>query len=399
MFRRSLLAITFTLAPSFAAAGGDAEEAVSAEEPPASGASGDLAPELVVPDEHRDVNASIERALAGKVDLHVARTPLRDALEMVAGRYSVPVFLDRKALEGEGIDIKQKVTVHVDHVSLESALYLLLDPLDLTFFVRREVLFVTTNTAAEEMLEMRTYPVTDLITPPADESLSVQHSKLDFDSLIEVITTSVEPTSWDQVGGPGSIAEYELGGALTISQTRAIHRQIEALFKSLREMRARLVKREAVAGIAAAKLSLKVFQIRTPEIRLLPEAAAGSPDPSSKSAEKAERAESAAKVIKEVPTAAELVELIVTAIEPESWQVNGGPAEIYSIPGAIVVRHTDDVARKVYNLLGAAGALAPRSSGGSSGGGFGGGGFGGAGCGGGEGDFDFGAGFDGGTDP
>ena len=36
-------------------------------------------------------------------------------------------------------------------------------------------------------------------------------SQADFDSLIELITTTVKPQTWDEVGGPGSISEYANG--------------------------------------------------------------------------------------------------------------------------------------------------------------------------------------------
>jgi len=36
-------------------------------------------------------------------------------------------------------------------------------------------------------------------------------SQADFDSLIELITTTIAPTSWDEVGGPGSIAGFPTG--------------------------------------------------------------------------------------------------------------------------------------------------------------------------------------------
>ncbi len=36
-------------------------------------------------------------------------------------------------------------------------------------------------------------------------------SQADFDSLIELITATIEPISWDEVGGPGSIAPFDTG--------------------------------------------------------------------------------------------------------------------------------------------------------------------------------------------
>lgn len=58
----------------------------------------------------------------------------------------------------------------------------------------------------------------------------------DFDSLIELITTTVAPTSWDETGGPGSIKEFEGNLSLVISQTQEIHEQIADLLEQLRRL-------------------------------------------------------------------------------------------------------------------------------------------------------------------
>jgi hypothetical protein len=55
----------------------------------------------------------------------------------------------------------------------------------------------------------------------------------DFDTLIEAIQSTIEPESWENTGGRGSIAP--LGGMLVISQTAAIHKKIETLLRDLRE--------------------------------------------------------------------------------------------------------------------------------------------------------------------
>lgn len=58
----------------------------------------------------------------------------------------------------------------------------------------------------------------------------------DFDSLIELITTTVQPTTWDEVGGPGSIAPFETNLSLVISQTQEVHEQIKDLLEQLRRL-------------------------------------------------------------------------------------------------------------------------------------------------------------------
>jgi hypothetical protein len=54
-----------------------------------------------------------------------------------------------------------------------------------------------------------------------------------IDDLIEAITTTIEPESWDVVGGPGSIAP--LGNNLLISNEEHVHEQITTLLDSFRQ--------------------------------------------------------------------------------------------------------------------------------------------------------------------
>jgi general secretion pathway protein D len=58
----------------------------------------------------------------------------------------------------------------------------------------------------------------------------------DFDSLIELITTTVAPETWEDVGGAGSIAPFETNLSLVISQTQDVHDQIGDLLEQLRRL-------------------------------------------------------------------------------------------------------------------------------------------------------------------
>jgi hypothetical protein len=53
-----------------------------------------------------------------------------------------------------------------------------------------------------------------------------------MEDLIDTITITVKPQSWDYVGGPGSISP--IGGMLIISQTQEVHREVEVLLENLR---------------------------------------------------------------------------------------------------------------------------------------------------------------------
>ncbi len=55
--------------------------------------------------------------------------------------------------------------------------------------------------------------------------------RINMDDLINAITSTVEPESWDEVGGPGSISA--IGGALAIRQTQAIQSQVKSFLEEL----------------------------------------------------------------------------------------------------------------------------------------------------------------------
>ncbi len=61
-------------------------------------------------------------------------------------------------------------------------------------------------------------------------------SMADFDSLISLITATVQPESWEDVGGPGSVEPFETNLSLVIRQTEEVHEEIVDLLEQLRRM-------------------------------------------------------------------------------------------------------------------------------------------------------------------
>lgn len=78
-------------------------------------------------------------------------------------------------------------------------------------------------------------------------------AQADFDSLIELITSTVAPQSWDEVGGPGSIAPFETGvaidaaGVLRLAPAAEPTGQLAALRRSSRSPDALLAARQGDA--------------------------------------------------------------------------------------------------------------------------------------------------------
>jgi len=58
----------------------------------------------------------------------------------------------------------------------------------------------------------------------------------DFDSLTQLLTSTVSPDSWEENGGPGAIQKYANNLSLVISNTLQVHEQIADLLDQLRRL-------------------------------------------------------------------------------------------------------------------------------------------------------------------
>ena len=171
----------------------------------------------------------VRKTLQKKIDVEYLDTRLDKVLEDLGERLGIEIALDVCSLDDMGIGADTPMTFQVSDVSAASVLDLLLRPLELTFVVKDDFLVVLTEEAAEADLITRVYNVPDLV--------GIEHP--DFDSLTAVIASTIDPSSWDEVGGPGSIAPYEGGGlrVLVVSQTSEVHQRIERVLDALRGVR------------------------------------------------------------------------------------------------------------------------------------------------------------------
>ena len=178
--------------------------------------------------------AAIEDALSSTTQFEFTETPLQEVIDTLKERHKIEIQIDSKALTDVGIGSDTSVTVNLKGVSLRSALNLMLKELNLTWTIQDEVLLITTPEEADNELFVKVYDVADLVEC-RDERNQLSD---DYDTLIDIITATVKPTSWDNVGGPGSIQGSTLGTAkvLVILQTYRIHREIADLLENIRKV-------------------------------------------------------------------------------------------------------------------------------------------------------------------
>ena len=179
----------------------------------------------------------ILRALASPTQIDFIETPLQDVIDFFKDYHGIEIQIDTKALNDCGIDATTPVTKNLKGVSLRSALKLMLRELNLTYVIQDGVLLITRPEEAETRLTTVVYPVGDLVSardPTTGEIWS--GGQADYDSLIDLITSTVQPTTWDDVGGPGSISPFPETSCIVLSQTQDVHEQVDALLATLRRV-------------------------------------------------------------------------------------------------------------------------------------------------------------------
>jgi Flp pilus assembly secretin CpaC len=226
----------------------------------------------------------IEKSLGQKVSLHFHDVALTEVIRHIATVHGINIAMKTRAIETEGLTANQPVSIDVDGITLSSALNLLLDQAGgLVYSIENETLMITNRLEQETRLEVRAYNVADLVIPvsndgfvrgtghstadPANQNKaamngnglyqvndeltvgingdgrsrtgadpSVPSNGADFSGLIELLTTTIEPGSWDLDGGSGTISTNENTLSLVIRQTAATHEQVADLLKQLRKL-------------------------------------------------------------------------------------------------------------------------------------------------------------------
>ena len=206
--------------------------------------------------------ANVESALDKPTPpIEFTETPLKDVVDYLKGSAHIEIQLDAAGMKDARIDPEQQVTKSIRGVSLASALDILLVDTGLAWEIHHEVLWITSPKRVAEHRTTRLYVVSDLV-PAGGKDGKPQD---DYATLIELITATVAPGSWEGKGATGSIKGATLGGpkvlclslnksgadklvleaaaepcwakVLSVSATYQVHRELTEYLASIRRIR------------------------------------------------------------------------------------------------------------------------------------------------------------------
>ena len=175
----------------------------------------------------RGTEASLTPKLGQETQIELLETPLTDAVALLQDLHEIEIEIDEKAFAAAGVNVKKiLVTMDLRGVRLQSALGLMLSNADesLTWTVDGKRLIITTQEAAEKKLISKAYQVRDFVVGG------------NLDLLLEVITTSLVPDSWNANGGLASVRAGPAAGTITVAQTVQAHLEIDRFLKNLRQL-------------------------------------------------------------------------------------------------------------------------------------------------------------------
>jgi type II secretory pathway component GspD/PulD (secretin) len=252
------------------------------------------------PPRRNEREREIERVLKTPVTLNFTDQPLRAVIEDLRVFKGINIWVDESALQEDSISLDRPVSVKLENISLQSALNLLLRNVHLTYVIKDEVLQITTHSRARGAQVRAMYPVHDLVLPVQDfgtvggnrlpwdvpyvgapptsgpptpvtgsmtlgqgtpvgsatsspgsnpgpfasatsssngtPQVTVKNSQTTEEVLIKLIMNTVEPRSWAEMGGTGTIDYFPNTMALVINQTPDIQDQVTELLDSLRRL-------------------------------------------------------------------------------------------------------------------------------------------------------------------
>jgi hypothetical protein len=157
--------------------------------------------------------------------------PFEEAVQLISTAIDQKIYLDKKSLEDQGVNLGQKVDVP-GGVSARSALRVMLQSQNLTFLIRDNIIQVVSLERAREMMVSRAYDVRDLVSVGGPFNgpytwgplLDAQQTHENARVLVEAIQKGIDPKVWKETaGGPATIAFHYPTMSIIVRAPSEVH--------------------------------------------------------------------------------------------------------------------------------------------------------------------------------
>jgi hypothetical protein len=175
---------------------------------------------------------TILRALNSPIKAQWRNSALRDVIEYLSTVSGQVLFIDKRAMEELNLTEESPVSFFAPReVTMRTALRKILQDNGMTYVVKDEVIYITSQQRAKDMMVTKTYYVGDLTTGlgPLGNPLQVgpliaaQQEMENARIIADMIKEQLDPSSWQGGGGAGTITYSPLNKAFIIRQSAEVH--------------------------------------------------------------------------------------------------------------------------------------------------------------------------------
>ena len=195
--------------------------------PPAAVAAPRTNPNL---DEHIKANKAqddIDAVLDQATFADFSDTPLRQVLMFISTQHNMRIYIDENGLANAMVDRDQGVTLQMAGVRLSLLLDFLLEPLNLDYAVRENVLFISSRERIESLRSTAVLRIGDMLNIGGD-------TKEEAERLVNLITENIDRDGWSASGGENVIQFVEDARSLVVTSNGKTQRKISKLLSDLR---------------------------------------------------------------------------------------------------------------------------------------------------------------------
>jgi hypothetical protein len=185
-----------------------------------------------------DKERTILKALNTVVSLKFKDTKFDEVIDQIANAIKQPILIDKAALAEAQVNYDTPVTEQTPAISARTLLRKILGEFNLTYVIKDEAIQVTSAQKAKDLMIVRTYYIGDLLSNGWTGTFFGFPTGLEFPlqlgatplqiaqeakQLSDVIVASIDPMSWKEHGGLGTITFNPPTSSLIIKQSAEVH--------------------------------------------------------------------------------------------------------------------------------------------------------------------------------
>jgi hypothetical protein len=166
------------------------------------------------------------------VDARWKNSRLQDVLEYLSAVTGRTIIADTASLNEANVTYETPINFSArEPISLRTALRGVLAQVNLTFVVRDGIIHVTSPSKARDLMTTKVYYLGDLITglgpyggaPSIGAQMDQVQMVQNVSAIVNMITSAVDPQSWESKNGQGHIGVNLPTLSLTIRQSQEVH--------------------------------------------------------------------------------------------------------------------------------------------------------------------------------